>query len=117
MTEPYDQTALDLCNTCGWKTLVPTEGCLNCEREKDIAELRRLQAENETLRSDAERIDWLTGTLFVGRWNGVIDGGRKVTWTIPGDWRHTCATMVGDDLRTAIDAAMRAQEAVTNGTT
>jgi hypothetical protein len=30
---PYDQTALELCDTCGWKTLIPGEGCLNCERQ------------------------------------------------------------------------------------
>lgn len=30
---PYDQTALELCETCGWKTLIPGEGCLNCERK------------------------------------------------------------------------------------
>jgi hypothetical protein len=31
--EPYDQTALELCEVCGWKTLIPDEGCLNCERQ------------------------------------------------------------------------------------
>jgi hypothetical protein len=31
--EPYDQQALELCEACGWKTLIPTEGCLNCERQ------------------------------------------------------------------------------------
>jgi len=29
----YDQTALELCDVCGWKTLIPDDGCLNCERE------------------------------------------------------------------------------------
>lgn len=29
----YDQESLELCNTCGWKTLIPEDGCLNCERE------------------------------------------------------------------------------------
>lgn len=29
----YDQQALELCEKCGWKTLIPTEGCLNCERK------------------------------------------------------------------------------------
>jgi hypothetical protein len=33
LAEPYDQTALELCEECGWKTLIPTEGCLNCERQ------------------------------------------------------------------------------------
>lgn len=32
--EPYDQTALELCNVCGWKTLIPDDGCLNCERKE-----------------------------------------------------------------------------------
>ena len=80
-----------------------------------LAERAQLLAENAELKKDAERVDWLTGTLFVGKWNGVIDGGKKVTWSIPGDWRHTCATMVGDDLRTAIDAAMRAADAAMKG--
>jgi hypothetical protein len=30
--EPYDQTALEVCNVCGWKTLIPDDACLNCER-------------------------------------------------------------------------------------
>jgi len=30
--QEYDQTALELCNVCGWKTLIPGECCLNCER-------------------------------------------------------------------------------------
>jgi predicted Fe-S protein YdhL (DUF1289 family) len=28
----YDQTALELCDVCGWKAVVPDEGCLNCKR-------------------------------------------------------------------------------------
>ena len=34
---PYDQTALELRETCGWKTLIPGEGCLNCERSSQPA--------------------------------------------------------------------------------
>ena len=30
----YDQTALELCEVCGWKTLIPGDCCLNCERKK-----------------------------------------------------------------------------------
>ena len=30
--EPYDQTALELCDKCGWKALIPGDGCLNCAR-------------------------------------------------------------------------------------
>ena len=36
--EPYDQTALELCSVCGWKTLIPGDGCLNCERDQRQAE-------------------------------------------------------------------------------
>jgi hypothetical protein len=28
----YDQQALELCTKCGWKALIPGDGCLNCER-------------------------------------------------------------------------------------
>ena len=34
LEQQYDQTALELCDVCGWKTLIPDEGCLNCERGK-----------------------------------------------------------------------------------
>jgi len=36
--EPYDQTALELCKVCGWKTLIPGECCLNCERAQPVQE-------------------------------------------------------------------------------
>jgi tetratricopeptide (TPR) repeat protein len=32
--EPYDQQALELCDKCGWKAVIPGDCCLNCEREK-----------------------------------------------------------------------------------
>jgi hypothetical protein len=32
--EHYDQTALELCNECGWKALIPGDGCLVCARQK-----------------------------------------------------------------------------------
>jgi hypothetical protein len=32
--EQYDQTALELCNECGWRALIPGEGCLTCARQK-----------------------------------------------------------------------------------
>lgn len=36
--EPYDQTDLMLCDKCGWKAVVPDEGCLNCARKQPAAE-------------------------------------------------------------------------------
>jgi len=32
--EQYDQTALELCKECGWKALIPGDGCLVCARQK-----------------------------------------------------------------------------------
>jgi hypothetical protein len=35
--EPYDQTALELCKECGWKAVIPDDGCLVCARQKPVA--------------------------------------------------------------------------------
>ncbi len=32
--EQYDQTALELCKECGWKAMIPGDGCLVCARQK-----------------------------------------------------------------------------------
>jgi hypothetical protein len=32
--EHYDQTALELCEECGWRAMIPGEGCLTCARQK-----------------------------------------------------------------------------------
>jgi hypothetical protein len=32
--EQYDQTALELCEECGWRAMIPGEGCLTCARQK-----------------------------------------------------------------------------------
>jgi hypothetical protein len=32
--EQYDQTSLELCEECGWKALIPGDGCLVCARQK-----------------------------------------------------------------------------------
>ena len=32
--EQYDQTSLELCKECGWKAIIPGEGCLVCARQK-----------------------------------------------------------------------------------
>ena len=38
------------------------------------AELRRLHAENEALRADAERLDWCLSVLFSNGWLTTDDG-------------------------------------------
>jgi hypothetical protein len=45
--EPYDQTALELCNVCGWKTLIPDDECLNCERKEKPAQQEALYGMNQ----------------------------------------------------------------------
>jgi len=35
-TTAYDQTALELCDGCGWKTLIPGDCCLNCEHDRKV---------------------------------------------------------------------------------
>ena len=72
-----------------------------------LDERDRLAAEVEALRADAGRLNWLDGAIFVHRWNGVIDSGSRVNWSVAGDYRHTCNNMVGNDFRAAIDAAMK----------
>ena len=37
-TEPYDQQALETCDVCGWKAIVPGEPCLMCERNAKMLE-------------------------------------------------------------------------------
>ena len=32
--EQYDQTSLELCKECGWKAIIPGDGCLVCARQK-----------------------------------------------------------------------------------
>ena len=32
--ENYDQTSLELCEECGWRAMIPGEGCLTCARQK-----------------------------------------------------------------------------------
>ena len=46
LEQQYDQTALELCDVCGWKTLIPDEGCLNCERGKPWVELTETERTN-----------------------------------------------------------------------
>ncbi len=53
----YDQTALELCEVCGWKTLIPGDVCLNCEHEA--------AAQRQSARS---------------AWVGLTDEDREDAW-------------------------------------
>ena len=50
--EPYDQTALELCEKCGWKAIIPDEGCLVCAR------------------NEQEPVMW---SIFDGKYHDVFD--------------------------------------------
>lgn len=59
--------------------------------------------------TDAERLDWIERNLFEHKWGGTL--GQPYDWFIRGDFRHTTQRMLGNDFRSAIDAAMRATPA------
>jgi hypothetical protein len=50
--EQYDQTALELCEKCGWKAIIPDEGCLVCAR------------------NEQEPVMW---SIFDGKYHDVFD--------------------------------------------
>ena len=54
--EQYDQTALELCEECGWKAVIPGDGCLVCARQKakPVAYMYDFMSDNEVIR------DWVT---------------------------------------------------------
>lgn len=34
--EPYDQMAMEPCDVCGWKAIIPGEPCLMCEKNAQM---------------------------------------------------------------------------------
>ena len=54
--EQYDQTALELCKECGWRAMIPGDGCLVCARQKakPVAYMYDFMSDNEVIR------DWVT---------------------------------------------------------
>jgi len=73
--EPYDQTALELCNVCGWKTLIPDDGCLNCERAQPAQEPVALVIDGFLIKSELPKE--YTGHLYTTppkrEWVGLTD--------------------------------------------
>ena len=56
----YDQQALELCDKCGWKAIMPGEPCLNCSRGEVMKALDAYAAERDALASlDAQRLESL----------------------------------------------------------
>jgi len=65
--EQYDQTALELCDECGWKAIIPGEGCLTCARQKP--KYRR-----------GTYVRCMESDELCRVWTTSIDGGAWVKW-------------------------------------
>jgi hypothetical protein len=80
--EQYDQTSLELCNECGWRALIPGEGCLICARQKaqPVAWMYDFLADN---RDEVIR-DWVTQSQDdIKRENGF---NVRPLYTAPRQW-------------------------------
>ena len=56
--QPYDQQAMELCEACGWKAIIPGEQCLVCERNDALAAGAQLVPEGYALISIAMLRTW-----------------------------------------------------------
>jgi hypothetical protein len=54
--EHYDQTSLELCKECGWRAIIPGDGCLVCARQK------------------AKPVAW--------RWKALVNGEFVSNWVL-----------------------------------
>lgn len=76
--EQYDQTALELCEECGWKAIIPGDGCLVCARQKAVAWMYDFLSDNEVIR------DWVTQSQEdIKRENGF---NVRPLYTAPHQW-------------------------------
>jgi hypothetical protein len=76
--EQYDQTSLELCETCGWKAMIPGDGCLVCARQKAVAYMYDFMSDNEVIR------DWVTQSQEdIKRENGF---NVRPLYTAPREW-------------------------------
>lgn len=84
------------------------------EQHKIITALEMGLAEQaveiESLRKDAERLDWINRFFFQSQWNGVIGSSSYTYWRIAGDYRLTASKMIGHTFRDAIDTAAAPKE-------
>ena len=108
--EPYDQTALELCETCGWKTLIPGDGCLNCERQNatrpqwptlwvGCPNCASLEAQNTEL--DAKLAELERKPLT----DEEIEKAYRHIWrSLPDDFDHTTASWIEQGIRYAEQA-------------
>lgn len=60
----YDQQALELCDVCGWKAVIPDDGCLNCQREAAL----------KPGSPDKEMLQFLTDVVTAA---GLLEHGKQ----------------------------------------
>jgi hypothetical protein len=78
--EQYDQTALELCKECGWRAMIPGDGCLVCARQKakPVAYMYDFMSDNEVIR------DWVTQSQEdIKREHGF---NVRPLYTAPREW-------------------------------
>ncbi len=76
----YDQTSLELCEECGWKAIIPGDGCLVCARQKakPVAYMYDFMSDNEVIR------DWVTQSQEdIKREHGF---NVRPLYTAPREW-------------------------------
>lgn len=117
---PYDQQALELCDKCGWKAIIPGEPCLNCGRGEVMKALDAYAAERDALAKTLEAIETKVNTLIKERDSLAADGARyqfmksctrAAGLDISGWHSWTCQIMRSDikgaTLDQAIDTAIK----------
>lgn len=97
--QPYDQQALELCESCGWKAVIPGEPCLNCGRGEVMKALDAYAAERDALMADGARYQFMKSC------------SRAAGLDISGWHSWTCQIMRSDikgaTLDEAIDSAIK----------
>jgi hypothetical protein len=96
-TKGYDQTSLELCEECGWKAVIPGDGCLVCARQnaKPVAWMYDFLSDN---RDEVIR-NWVTQSQDdITRENGF---NVRPLYTEPRQW----VELTDDEARALVNRA------------
>jgi hypothetical protein len=94
---PYDQTSLELCKECGWKAVIPGDGCLVCARQK----AKPVAWMYDFLSDDRDEVirDWVTQSQDdIKRENGF---NVRPLYTAPRQW----VELTDDEARALVNRA------------
>jgi hypothetical protein len=96
--EQYDQTSLELCKECGWRALIPGDGCLVCARQKAKPVAWMYDFLNSDNRDEVIR-DWVTQSQDdIKRENGF---NVRPLYTAPRQW----VELTDDEARALVNRA------------